>query len=82
MDVAFRRVKPGEEIPPRPKELDAWASGKGGNDPKKLSDKWQERAAKLFFRDFEAMLLGHCKHKWPKVASEAWPVTSESGYRN
>jgi len=26
MDVAFRRVKPGEEIPPRPKELDAWAA--------------------------------------------------------
>ena len=26
MDVAFRRVKPGEEVPPRPRELDDWAA--------------------------------------------------------
>lgn len=43
----------------RCKELDAWASGKRGNTPRKLSDEWQKRNAEIFFADYEAMILGH-----------------------
>ena len=58
----------------RCKKLDIWASGKHGNTTEKLSDEWQERNARLFLNDYEALILGHCQTKWPRAASEAWPT--------
>ena len=53
----------------RCKLLDQWATGKhhGNVKPPLLSDEWLKPNARLFFADYEAMMLAHCQAKWAKV---------------
>ena len=59
----------------RCKLLDQWAAGKhhGNIKPPLLSDEWLKPNARLFFADYEAMMLAHCQTKWAKV------ITADDG---
>ena len=54
----------------RCKSLDYWAAGKmtKGTQPRKLGDDWLLENALPFIKDYEAMILEHCRPKWRRAA--------------
>ena len=56
----------------------------GNTKPPLLSDEWLKPNARLFFAEYEAMMLAHCQPKWAKVITaddEKKSGESAAGYQ-
>ena len=66
----------------RCKLIDDWESGKHNTDgkkPSKLSDDMKQSDGVQFLRDYEAMILGFCQKKWPKLTTATEKAQLENG---